>query len=102
MLANEWDSKKLTDWGLELKKGNKDNEEVELIQSEASLQIYPELEYFVVIANGDEWDEIKERLKLKIVHRALNGKTGNQLSTERVIKWEDFKNRYENGNSGTK
>jgi len=44
-----------------------------------------------------EWDEIKQRLKLKIVRRGgyKKGSPFDASSIERVIKWNDFKERYD-------
>ena len=62
-------------------------------------------EYILIMAepNSIEWEEIKEKLQLQIVRRGgyKKGSIFDKPSIERVINWEDFKQRY-NANSDTK
>ena len=45
--------------------------------------------------NSIEWEELKETLKLKMVRRGgyKKGSGFDAVSIERVITWQDFKNR---------
>ena len=100
LLANEWDSEQLDDWGLDLPMDVKideleDDEEIEL---EQSVQLEPPKEYILIMAdpNSLEWEEMKEELKLKIVRNGgyKQGSAFDTSSIERVIWWNDFKKRY--------
>jgi hypothetical protein len=53
--------------------------------------------------NSEEWEELKNELKLKMVERGgyKKGSPFNSLGLERVLKWEDLKKRL-NVNSNTK
>ena len=94
ILANEWESEILTDWGLDLNideinaKVDKaeENEEIELPQS---VQLLPPKEYILIMAepNSIEWEEIKEKLQLQIVRRGgyKKGSIFDKPSMERVI-----------------
>lgn len=101
MLANEWEVETLTEWGLDFDIDTQIDkaEEEEEIVFEQSVQLEPPMEYVVIIANGnsDEWEEIKDRLKLNMVRKGgyKAGSPFDAISIERVIKWEDFKKRME-------
>jgi len=101
MLANEWEVDTLTEWGLDFDIDTQIDkaEEEEEIVFEQSVQLEPPMEYVVIIANGnsDEWEEIKDRLKLNMVRKGgyKAGSPFDAISIERVIKWEDFKKRME-------
>lgn len=104
-LANNWDAEQLTDWGLNLPDIEKidkmqDGEEIVL---EQSVQLEPPKEYILIMAepNSTEWEEIKESLKLKMVRRGgyKEGSAFDAIGLERVLNWEDFKNRYVNSNT---
>ena len=99
-LANEWDVEKLEQWGLDVLIEDKidqieDGEEIEL---EQSVQLEPPMEYILIMAdpNSVEWEEIKEKLKLKIVRKGgyKEGSAFDAVGLERVIEWKDFKKRY--------
>lgn len=98
-LANEWNAEDLDRWGLEVPIFDKiDNaEEGEEIELDQSVQIEPPMEYVLIMAepNSEEWEEIKEFLKLKMVRRGgyKKGSGFDALGLERVIKWDDFKIR---------
>ena len=107
ILANEWDSDLLSEWGLELPMDQKidsmeDGEEIELPQS---VQIEPPKEYILITAepNSVDWEEIKERFQLKMVRRGgyKKGSDFDAVGLERVIEWNDFKRRL-NVSSDTK
>ena len=99
ILANEWDAIELQDWGLDIDIDAQidEAEEEEEIVFAQSVQLEPPQEYIIVIAdaNSDDWEEIKDKLKLKIVRRGgyRAGSPVDALSIERVIKWDDFKRR---------
>lgn len=107
ILANEWDNEELDAWGLDLPINDKiDNlQDGEELEFEQSVQLEPPKEYILIIAepNSVEWEEIKETLKLKMVRRGgyKKGSAFDSVGLERVIKWDDFKNRI-NVNSDTK
>jgi len=107
LLANEWDTELLEDWGLDLLIEDKidkmeDDDEIELPQS---VQLEPPKEYIIIMAepNSVEWEDLKESLKLKMVRRGgyKKGSTFDAVSLERVLWWNDLKNRI-NVNSSTK
>lgn len=104
-LANNWDSEKLTEWGLDIPDFNKiDNlEEGDEIQFEQSVQLIPPKEYILIMAepNSSDWEEMKEVLKLKMVRRGgyKEGSAFDAISLERVLVWENFKQRYVNSSA---
>ena len=74
----------------------KDGEEIIV---ENSVQLEPPKEYILLMVepNSPEWEDIKQRLQLKMVRRG-GYKTNSPLQTygiERVIWWDDFKERYD-------
>ena len=98
-LANNWDAKDLEDWGLDTPISDKidkmeDGEEIEL---EQSVQIEPPMEYILIMCdpNSQEWEELKEKLKLKMVRRGgyKKGSAFDAVAIERVMTWADFKER---------
>jgi ParB-like chromosome segregation protein Spo0J len=106
MIANEWDTEQLDDWGLDLPLGSQidnleDDEEIELPQS---VQLEPPKEYILIMAepNSVEWEELKESLKLKMVKNGgyKKGSPFESASIERVLWWDEFKKRI-NDNSST-
>jgi hypothetical protein len=107
MLANEWDAESLGDWGLDVPINSQideleDGEQIELPQS---VQLEPPKEYIVIMAepNSVDWEEIKETLQLRMVRRGGYKKDSafDAIALERVIEWNDFKNRI-NAHSSTK
>jgi ParB-like chromosome segregation protein Spo0J len=107
LLANEWDTDLLEEWGLDLNIEDKlDNlDDGEEISFEQSVQLEPPKEYILIMAepNSVDWEEIKEMLKLKMVRRGgyKKGSAFDSIGLERVLWWDDFKNRV-NVNSSTK
>lgn len=107
MLANEWDNELLSEWGLDLNIEDKldDIDDGEEINFEQSVQLEPPKEYILIMAepNSVDWEEIKEVLKLKMVRRGgyKKGSAFDSIGLERVLWWDDFKNRI-NVNSSTK
>tara|TARA_R100000353_G_scaffold108892_1_gene78241 strand:+ start:128 stop:748 length:621 start_codon:yes stop_codon:yes gene_type:complete len=107
ILANEWDQDELKDWGLDLPIDDQidkmeEDDEIELPQS---VQLEPPKEYILIMAepNSVDWEELKEMLQLKMVRRGgyKKGSAFDAVSLERVLWWDDFKNRL-NVNSSTK
>ena len=107
MLANEWDSNKLTEWGLDVWQNPddkideaKDGEEIELPQA---LQIEPPKEYIMILCepNSEEWEQLKSDLKLGIVRKGgyKKGSAFDTVSTERVLTYKDFIKRYAHSNT---
>ena len=97
MLANEWDEVQLDDWGLDIPGMIDKIEEGEEIELEQSVQIEPPKEYIVIMCepNSEEWEELKEKLKLKMVRRGgyKKGSAFDAVAIERVLTWEDLKGR---------
>ena len=108
VLANEWDTELLEDWGLEINIEDsidelEDDDEIELPQS---VQLEPPKEYILIMAepNSVDWEELKETLKLKMVRRGgyKKGSGFDAVSLERVLYWDEFKKRIKDVNSSTK
>jgi len=107
-LANDWDSELLDEWGLDVpdleeKIDNlEDGEEIEVPQS---VQLAPPMEYVLIMCepNSEEWEELKLWLKLKMVRKGgyKKGSAFDSVGLERVIKYNDFKERVANVNSST-
>jgi hypothetical protein len=51
--------------------------------------------------NSNDWEELKEVLKLKMVRRGgyKEGSSFDAVSLERVLTWEDLKKRYVNSST---
>jgi hypothetical protein len=105
MIANEWDADQIEEWGLDLPFDAKiDNmEDRETLDFEQSVQLIPPKEYILVMAdpNSEEWEDLKNVLKLKMVRRGgyKEGSSFDAISLERVLNWVDFKNRYADSNT---
>ena len=105
MLANEWEAEQLEAWGLDLPIDEKIDklEEGETLEFEQSVQLIPPKEYILIMAepNSEEWEEIKQMLKLKMVRRGgyKEGSSFDAVSLERVLNWSDFKERYVNSDT---
>ena len=105
ILANEWDTDKITKWGLDLPIYDKlDNlEDGDNLEFEQSVQLIPPKEYILIMAepNSNDWEELKEVLKLKMVRRGgyKEGSSFDAVSLERVLTWEDLKKRYVNSST---
>tara|TARA_R110002094_G_scaffold212148_1_gene182653 strand:- start:970 stop:1590 length:621 start_codon:yes stop_codon:yes gene_type:complete len=105
VLANEWDNIKLEDWGLELKIDEEiDNlEEDEEIELPQSVQLEPPKEYIIILCepNSVEWEELKMDLQLGIVRKGgyKKGSAFDAISTERVLTYKNFKERYDNSDT---
>ena len=70
-----------------------EDDELEIPQS---VQLEPPKEYVLIMAepNSVDWEELKEMLKLKMVReRYKKGSAFDSVSLERVLWWDDFKNR---------
>jgi len=107
MLANEWNEEELQEWGMDIPAleqidNLEDGEEMELPQS---VQLEPPMEYILVMAepNSVEWEDLKEMLKLRMVRRGgyKKGSAFDAVALERVLNWNDLKERL-NANSSTK
>jgi hypothetical protein len=105
VLANEWDNIKLEDWGLELTIDEEiDNlEEDEEIELPQSVQLEPPKEYIIILCepNSVEWEELKMDLQLGIVRKGgyKKGSAFDAISTERVLTYKNFKERYDNSDT---
>ena len=108
MIANEWDTEDLEEWGLDIpdldeKVDELENgEEIELPQS---VQLEPPKEYILVMAepNSVDWEDLKQTLQLKMVRRGgyKKGSVFDAVSLERVLEWSELKDRI-NADSSTK
>ena len=104
-LANEFEAEQLEEWGLELPIDERidEMEEDEEIELEQSVQLEPPKEYILIMAepNSVDWEEIKETLKLKIVRKGgyKKGSAFDAVGLERVMEWQDFKQRYVNSST---
>ena len=102
LLSNKWDVEQLEEWGLDVPIDEKINklEDGETLEFEQSVQLIPPKEYILIMAepNSEEWEEIKQTLKLKMVRRGgyKEGSSFDAVSLERVLIWSDFKKRYVN------
>jgi ParB-like chromosome segregation protein Spo0J len=107
MLANEWDAEELDNWGLDIPelKDIDQAEEGEVIEFKQSVQLIPPKEYILIMCdpNSEEWEELKQWLKLGMVRRGgyKEGSSFDEVSLERVLEFKDFKERI-NANSNTK
>ena len=105
ILANEWDAEDITKWGLDLPIYDKLNnlEDGDNLEFEQSVQLIPPKEYILIMAepNSNDWEELKEVLKLKMVRRGgyKEGSSFDAVSLERVLTWEDLKKRYVNSST---
>lgn len=102
MLEDGYDLVDLEEWATKIpmdKLVDNMDEEEDVIEFEQSLQIQPPKEYILIMAdpNSEEWEEIKQRLKLRIVRRGgyKKGSAFDATSLERVLEWDDFKKRYD-------
>jgi hypothetical protein len=99
-LANEWDMNELLSAGFDPKEfadildaGNEADEAAEII-AEQSLQLEPDREYVLVMAeNQAEWDEMIQYFKLKKVRRGgyKKGSVFDAIGTERVLTFKRMK-----------
>jgi hypothetical protein len=101
----EWDGEELENWGLDAPVDEKIDkiEDGETLEFEQSVQLTPPKEYILIMAepNSEEWEEIKEVLKLKMVRRGgyKEGSAFDAIGLERVLNWSDFKKRYVNSDT---
>ena len=108
ILANDWDTDLLEDWGLELNIDDAidDLEEDDDIELPQSVQLEPPKEYILIMAepNSVDWEELKETLKLKMVRNGgyKKGSAFESVSLERVLYWDEFKKRIKDVDSSTK
>jgi hypothetical protein len=108
-LANSWSDFPLADWGVdgipidELIDGAEEGEEVEIKQS---VQLKPPMEYILILCepNSIEWEELKEKLKLKMVRQGgfKKGSPFDHSGIERVLSYYDFKERIADAYCNTK
>jgi len=111
MIANEWDTDLLEQWGLDLPLDDKIDllKETEVLHVEKSLQILPKKEYIIIYADEDseDWEELKTIFSCGIVRQGgcTIGSTSDKATTglERVFDLKTFKERVSNGlrNSNT-
>jgi ParB-like chromosome segregation protein Spo0J len=105
ILANEWDTEKLEDWGLDLifLKAIDESEEGDEIKIPKSLQVIPKKEYILIMADEDseEWVELQNIFKSGLVRQGgcKIGSTSDKVGrgTERVFDLKTFKERVLNG-----
>jgi len=75
----------------------------ESIEIEQSVQLKPPMEYILIMCepNSVEWEELKQKLKLKKVSRGgyKEGSSFNSIGLERVFYYQDFIKRYDNSDT---
>ena len=102
-LANNWDEDELIEWGMDIEDKIDRVEDGGEIEFERSIQVEPPMEYIMILVepNSVEWEEIKERLKLKMVRRGgyKKGSAFDDIGLERVLRYKDFRERYDNSSS---
>jgi hypothetical protein len=105
MLEESWDVEQLDEWMLDMPIDEKIDKlkENETLEFEQSVQLVPPKEYIIIMAepNSEEWEDIKELLKLKMVRRGgyKEGSAFDAVGLERVLNWNDFKERYVNSST---
>jgi hypothetical protein len=106
-LANDWEIEQLEQWGVEVPLFDKIDsmEEEDELEIPQSVQLEPPKEYILIMAepNSVDWEELKQKLKLKMVRRGgyKKGSVFDAVSLERVLWWDEFKKRID-VNSSTK
>jgi hypothetical protein len=101
ILANEWDSEQLEEWGLDLpiEKAIDESEEGDEIKIPKSLQVIPKKEYILIMADeySDEWQELQNIFKCGLVRQGgcKIGSTSDKVGRgiERVFDLKTFKER---------
>jgi hypothetical protein len=101
VLANEWDSGQLNDWGLDVPelKAIDEAEEGDEIKIPKSLQVIPKKEYILIMADEDseDWQELQQIFKCGLVRQggckigSSSDKVGRGI--ERVFDLKTFKER---------
>lgn len=103
LLANEWDSEQLDDWGLDVPDTRIENGEI--VEMECELEFAEEMtigkEYLMLtFENEEQFKEAKELLTLKmVVENNLEKKHLNNKGIERVLSFTEFQKRYDNSRS---
>lgn len=98
-LAESWRDVPLEEWGVlvDIDKLIDSAEEGETIEVPQSVQLKPPMEYIMIVCepNSVEWEELKERLKLRMVRRGgyKRGSVFDDVGLERVLKYDDFRRR---------
>lgn len=106
ILQRDFKTSKLLEWGFkDIKTGEGLIKEGEVVEFEKSVQLTPQMEYIVIVCrpDSDDFDEIKDILKLQRVRRGgyKEGSAFDSIGLERVVLFEDFKKRW-NDSSNTK
>ena len=111
LLANYFDDEKLQEWGFSENElfhlsyddeidGLNEDDEIELPQS---VQLEPPKEYVIILCepNSVEWEQLKMKLKLGLVRKGGYKKDSafDTISTERVLTYKDFIERYDNSST---
>jgi hypothetical protein len=108
LLESDFDLQDLEDWGVDIEVDSKIEslQDGETIEFEQSVQLLPPKEYIMILAepNSEDWEDVKESLKLKMVRRGgyKRGSPLESVSIERVLNWSDFKKRYVNSSTEQK
>lgn len=74
----------------------KEKQQKEIEKLDKALQLTPDKEYVVVMCDSnEEWEEMKGLLELQPVRRGgyKEGSPFESVGTQRVLKWEEFKER---------
>ena len=101
ILANEWETDKLSDWGLDVQDLINESKEGDVIDLgiKQSIQVLPKNEYIIITEpeNSNEWEELKQIFKCETV-RSGGCKIGStsdnaSIGIERVFNLKTFKER---------
>ena len=94
ILANEWDTEIVADWGLDVpivkeldEEGNYEDEET---LYEEPLQLHPELEYILVICDKKNIDEARQHFNLGFVEK--NNGAKNKIVKNRTVIFNEYIN----------
>lgn len=102
VLANEWDTELLDDWGLDLQDIEEQidqAQENQTIHLDKSLQVLPKKEYIIIYADedSDEWEKLKQIFSCQIVRQGgcTVGSTSDKATTglQRVFSYQMFEER---------
>lgn len=88
-LLQDWDKGELEEWGVELKKGEGEEKEDNVVY-DSPIQLFPAQEYILITcADGFEFDAAREHFGLGYVKKN-NVRSGGRITKARTLKWSDY------------